>query len=521
MISAEPVPAPPLAVPLDVAVTATHGSVARRRGEVALGGSPWSLTSVPASSRPFVARVLRAGAEIDVAPVQPGDGAERDAARLLVDRGLALPVRPPRPAVPGEVEIVVPIRGSAAPLARLLDALEHLHGPGGLPVTVVDDASEPGDAARIAEVCAGRARLVVLPENVGPGGARNAGIRATSAPVIAFLDADTVPTPGWLDSLLPHLDDPEVAVVAPRIRAAGHRATAFERFERRRGSLDMGPHARRVAPGGELAHVPGAALLARRAALPEPVFAPGLRVGEDVDLGWRLSQAGWAVRYLPGAEVHHDARPRLREWAARHVVYGTSAVPLEQRHPGQMSPLVVGLPAVGVVAGATAASAGARGARTAGVTVALASAAAQLARTTGDVRRTGTSTDVGIELGWFTLRSEVTFIGNVLRREWFLVGAALTVGSFAGPRPVGRACRVGLVVALAPTVPETWRVSAQWLRGRGAADRPLDPLRDLALRLGADAAYGAGVVLAAARARSWSVLAPRLKPWRRRSQGTS
>ncbi|MGO1583884.1 MAG: hypothetical protein ACTHXO_11750, partial [Actinomycetaceae bacterium] len=65
-------------------------------------------------------------------------------------------------------------------------------------------------------------------------------------------------------------------------------------------------------------------------------------------------------------------------------------------------------------------------------------------------------------------------------------------------------------MALAPTVPETWRVSAQWLRGRGAADRPLDPLRDLALRLGADAAYGAGVVLAAARARSWSVLAPRL-----------
>ena len=36
------------------------------------------------------------------------------------------------------------------------------------------------------------------------------------------------------------------------------------------------------------------------------VFDPALRVGEDVDLVWRLVAAGLAVRYDPAVEVEHD-----------------------------------------------------------------------------------------------------------------------------------------------------------------------------------------------------------------------
>ena len=61
-----------------------------------------------------------------------------------------------------------------------------------------------------------------------------------------------------------------------------------------------------VRPLSRIPYVPSAALVVRRAALPDELFDPALRGGEDVDLVWRLVQAGWDVRYEPAATVGHD-----------------------------------------------------------------------------------------------------------------------------------------------------------------------------------------------------------------------
>ncbi|MGL3213534.1 glycosyltransferase family 2 protein [Bradyrhizobium sp. BR 1433] len=59
-------------------------------------------------------------------------------------------------------------------------------------VVVVDDAT--GDDEYPDTICAQcpfqPIKLIKLPRNVGPGGARNAGISASSEPFLAFLDAD-------------------------------------------------------------------------------------------------------------------------------------------------------------------------------------------------------------------------------------------------------------------------------------------------------------------------------------------
>src|SRR4051794_10649408 len=62
-------------------------------------------------------------------------------------------------------------------------------------VVVVDDGSR--DATAIAAREAG-ARVVSNASALGPADARNAGVAATDAPLIAFTDADCVPAPGWL-----------------------------------------------------------------------------------------------------------------------------------------------------------------------------------------------------------------------------------------------------------------------------------------------------------------------------------
>jgi GT2 family glycosyltransferase len=89
------------------------------------------------------------------------------------------------------VSVVVPTRDRHASLHRTLAALraQDLEAPWEL--IVVDDGSEPP-----LEDLEG-ARVVRTP-GAGPARARNAGVAASRAPVVAFTDDDTEPAPGWL-----------------------------------------------------------------------------------------------------------------------------------------------------------------------------------------------------------------------------------------------------------------------------------------------------------------------------------
>ena len=206
-----------------------------------------------------------------------------------------------------------------------------------LPVIVVDDAS--ADPAAIAEIAARHgARVIRRPVNGGPGAARNTGLAAASTELVAFLDSDCVPAPGWLDRLLPHFADPAVGAVAPRIVPHQAAPSWLARYEGASSTLDMGARPSIVRPGARVSYVPGAALVVRRSAAGAG-FADGMFVGEDVDFIWRLSAAGWRVRYEPSATMGHDHRVTFRAWFSRRADYGTSAAALEQLHPGAVRPL--------------------------------------------------------------------------------------------------------------------------------------------------------------------------------------
>ena len=171
--------------------------------------------------------------------------------------------------------------------------------------------------------------MVRLDENRGPGAARNAGRAHASTPMLAFVDADvTVPNEDWLIRLLPHFNDPQVGLVAPRV--LGNSTT----------SLDLGTEPARIRAGSRVSYVPAAAIVIRASAFDDVGgFDERLRFGEDVDLVWRLDQAGWRCRYDPTASVYHAPRPNWSGRLRQQVGYGSSAAPLAQRHPGLLSPL--------------------------------------------------------------------------------------------------------------------------------------------------------------------------------------
>ncbi|HUF97742.1 MAG TPA: mycofactocin biosynthesis glycosyltransferase MftF [Ilumatobacter sp.] len=278
----------------------------QRFGQVVIGGSPLKLF-----------RLTTGGAAV---VEQLADGDDVDSSALtdrFLDAGAIHPQFRASDArfTTADVTIVMPTLGEPARVA-----------PGAI---VVDDGSRP-------PVAGATIRLAV---NRGPAAARNAGLALVTTPLVAFVDADVTSPPDWLDALLPHFNDARVALVAPRVTSAPA-SGSLGRYEQGGSPLDLGVEPARVAAGTRVSYVPSAAIVCRVDAVRElGGFDESLRAGEDVDLVWRLIDAGWRCRYEPASAVQHAARSTWTEWARQRITYGSSAAPLAKRHPGALAPL--------------------------------------------------------------------------------------------------------------------------------------------------------------------------------------
>ncbi|GAA4871979.1 mycofactocin biosynthesis glycosyltransferase MftF [Saccharopolyspora cebuensis] len=427
-------------------------------GRALLGGSPLRVLRLGAAGAALVGRWL------DGDPVTPR-AAERALADRIVHSGLAHPRYPASRWGPADVAVVIPVRDDTAGAARVADAVA-----GVADVLVVDDGSAapvPGAAVRHR-----RPR--------GPAAARNAGWHRTTAPLVAFLDADTAPPPGWLDPLLAQFADPAVAAVAPRVRSLPGRG-ALARYERARSSLDLGAEPGPVRPGGRIGHVPSAALVVRAEALAEVGgFDESLRFGEDVDLVWRLVAAGYQVRYEPAAEVGHAPRASWAGWVRQRFAYGTSAAPLARRHGSAVAPVRLS------VWSAAAWAALLLGRRGTGAAL-VATSAALLVRKLG---RVGVPGREAVRLAALGHLGAVRLLADALARPW---------APLAWPLLRTRSGRIAAGLIAARHLVAWWR------------ERPeLDPVRWTAARLADDLAYGAGVCWGALRERSAGALLPHL-----------
>lgn len=296
------------------------------RGSTLLGGSPTRLLRLA----PAAVGMLSDGR------LEVRDALSAQLARTLLDATVAHP-RPAGGPSHRDVTVVIPVRDNMSGLQRLVASLR------GLRVVVVDDGSQVpvrGEELTTGHCC--EVEVLRHPESRGPAAARNTGLAACKTEFVAFLDSDVVPRRGWLEALLGHFCDPSVALVAPRIVGMADGSHLVARYEAIRSSLDLGGCEAPVVPYGKVAYVPSAAIICRCSSLRElGGFDEALRSGEDVDLCWRLVDAGSRLRYEPIAQVAHDHRVALRDWVARKAFYGRSAAPLSARHPDKAAPMVI------------------------------------------------------------------------------------------------------------------------------------------------------------------------------------
>jgi glycosyltransferase involved in cell wall biosynthesis len=508
--------------------------------DVLFGGSPPRLLRLNPAGQ-------RALAELRRGPVR--SAAAGKLARRLTDTGLAQP-RPPGPALP-DVTVVIPARDRPAHLDRCLAALGRDY-----PVIVVDDGSrQAAEIASLCRQH--RATLIRRPRSGGPGPARNDGLAQVTTSLVAFLDSDCEAGPEWITSLAAHFADPLVAAVAPRVRpstgpsAAGRylgarapldmgpqegRVLPLTRLSYvptaallvRRAALAAdgalasddakviatdartadGAHLPAVgssglpavdSPGTASSAVGSSAVGSSKAGpfdagpFHAGPFDASLRYGEDVDLVWRLAEAGWRVRYDPAASVSHAEPATWARLLARRFRYGCSAAPLAQRHPGQVPPLILQAWPAAAVAALLARR----------PVAALAAYGA------------GTGQLVRLLRGWdVPPKGVLRPMADSVLQTWLGAGRwtiqyALPVAAAGLARPGGRTARTRLGRRLAVASLLAGPPIAEWRRIRPSMHAAAFSLGYLA----DEVAYGAGVYRGAATERLLSPLLP-IVAWR-------
>lgn len=188
--------------------------------------------------------------------------------------------------------------------ALLADALDAVIGAvrAADEVVVVDSASADPGAVEPAHA---RDIPVVRLERAGLSRARNAGVAATTAPLVAFTDDDCRTAPGWAEAVAAGFRHPGTGFMTGRVEA--------DRTGRMSVSCVVDEEPRRIRQGADPFTIGvGANMAMRRVALDgiggfdERLGAGArLRAGEDVDAWWRLLNAGWEGAYAPGCVVTH------------------------------------------------------------------------------------------------------------------------------------------------------------------------------------------------------------------------
>ncbi|WP_186304413.1 glycosyltransferase family 2 protein [Kocuria palustris] len=261
-----------------------------------------------------------------------------------------------------EASVIVPTRGGAGRLPRLLGALAAQQDAPAFEVCVVVDGDVDGTQA-VLDRCAARwPRLalhrVVFPENRGRSAALNAGADATTGRILIRADDDLEPGPHYLRDHVAAHEGGDRGVIGLQRHVLP--STAYQRVYGTEADRRHAREAYALPSEGAWRHWAGNVSVPRH--LHERIggYSDAFRRygWEDVDYGYRLHELGVPVRLHRGLEVAHraaatttlsKARRALHSGASRRIFidrHGAAALGGD-RAPGGLWGALVRLTAAG------------------------------------------------------------------------------------------------------------------------------------------------------------------------------
>jgi GT2 family glycosyltransferase len=244
------------------------------------------------------------------------------------------------------VTVVIPTQNEERYIGRCLRALKGLEYPTEkLQIRVVDNYSSDATNKIVSDF---GVRLIEI-DKKSIARSRNAGALDARTDLIAFLDADCIPSPYWLKEAVKHFDSPAVVAAGAYPYILEAESNSLQKtWGKLCGRNDRGVHS--------VDWLSTQNLILRKSIFKKiGGFNEALVTCEDVDLGYRFRNHGTII-YDPNIVVYHLREPKtLRGFFKKEIWHGQSNISGIHSHGLRMSELPSVLaPAVfagGIIAG--------------------------------------------------------------------------------------------------------------------------------------------------------------------------
>ncbi len=239
---------------------------------------------------------------------------------------------PPQAQRTPMVSVVICAYNAERTMRACLESLRNLDYPR-YEVVIVDDGS--GDMTAQIAMDFPEFRLIRQP-NKGLSVARNVGMHAALGDLIAYTDSDCVVDPHWLSFMVR-------AIVEGGFDGCGGPNYAPHEDGRIEGCVAASPGAPcHVLTGEDSAeHLAGCNMIfAKSALLAVDGFDPQFTsAGDDVDICWRMLEAGYKLGFCPSAFVWHFRRNTVKAYYGQQRGYGRAEAMLYAKYPERFNAL--------------------------------------------------------------------------------------------------------------------------------------------------------------------------------------
>jgi uncharacterized membrane protein len=148
---------------------------------------------------------------------------------------------------------------------------------------------------------------------------RNLGIRASTGEIIAYIDANCIPTETWLRELVMPIINGEEKIVAGKTGSIGKETLNDDYYQN-------------IASYKYLKESPTINLAIHKEVFRKiGYFDESYQYGSDVDFTWRAVKSGYRIRYVPSAYIQHDWGDAKNE-IKRAFLYGKARMKLLLKH---------------------------------------------------------------------------------------------------------------------------------------------------------------------------------------------
>lgn len=229
--------------------------------------------------------------------------------------------------------IIVPVFNRPQEIEELLESLSNQDFQESFEVLIIED----GSTIKCKDVVAKfQSKLTIqfhCKENSGPGESRNYGMHKAHGNYFIFLDSDVILPKNYLREVSKQLE-------TNYTDAFGGPDTAHPRFTILQKAINYSMTSF-LTTGGLRGHKNGVVKFQPRSfnmgisreAFQKTQGFSKMRVGEDIDLSFRLWEFGFETQYIENAFVYHKRRSTLKQFFNQTYAFGKARPMLTKKYP--------------------------------------------------------------------------------------------------------------------------------------------------------------------------------------------